>query len=136
MEEHILDLGKRAWTYRRFGLTIVGTWVNVDQRWRPCMAVFREDHPEFRPCVIPIDNAWEWSDRIGTPYPRAAAIVLRLGIDPYNPDNVHKLIAMVNDRMHDLVTMPPRPTDAEEHADPVVALTIDSELSGKTEVEL
>lgn len=135
MEEHILDLGKRHWVSSRYGLTLIGTWVQLSSGWRPCIAVVRDGHPEFTPCVIPLDNAWHWSPRHGTPYPRAQAILIRLGVDPNNQDNVHKLIGFVNDRMHDLVTMPPRPPDAAEHAEPVAAVTIDGDV-GKTEAEI
>jgi len=135
LEEHILDLSKRLWSVNRYGLTLVGTWIRLDQRWRPCMAVLRTNQPQFRPCVIPLDTIWQWSG-IGDPYPRAEAMLPRLGIDPWNGDNVHKLIALVQDRMDDLIKMPPRPPEAEEHVDPVVEVTIDNEITGKTEVAL
>jgi hypothetical protein len=123
LEDHILDLDKRLWAHTRYGLTIVGTWVRIDRRWRPCMAIVRASG-EMRPCVIPLERAWQWSDLIGDPRGCAERILLRLGIDPLNPDNVDKLISLVNSRMGDLVTMPPRPADAEEHAAPVAELAI------------
>jgi hypothetical protein len=135
LEDHILDLDKRVWSHSRYGLTIIGTWVRIDGRWRPCMAIVR-NHADPRPCVIPLENAWMWSDEIGDPVMHAQEILLRLGVDPHNPDNVGKLVGLVNSRMQDLVAMPVRPPDAGEHADPVAELSINNELSGRTEVEI
>jgi hypothetical protein len=136
LEDHILDLSKRLWSTSRYGLTVIGTWVRLGGRWRPCMAILRENRPEFQPCVVPLDNAWQWSDAVGDPVPRAVAMLPRLGVDPTNPDNVHKLVSLVNSRMRDLVAMPPRPADAEEHANPVANVTLSSDLSGTIEVEI
>jgi len=89
-----------------------------------------------RPCVIPLEDAWRWSETIGSPAQPAVNMLLKLGIDPLNPDNVFKLVSLVNSRMADLVAMPPRPPDAEEHVDPVADVTLRNELTGTTEVEI
>ena len=123
------------WSVNRYGLTAVGTWAKIDERWRPAIVILRTNQPQYQPCVIPLDSAWQWSP-IGDPYPRARAMLPRLGIDPWNDDNVFKLISMVQDRMDDLVKMPPRPPEAEEHVDPVAEVTIDNPITGKTEVAL
>lgn len=99
------------------------------------MAIVRANG-DRRPCVIPLEDAWHWSDIIGDPRGYAERMLLRLGIDPGNPDNVDKLIGLVNARMADLVAMPPRPPDAEEHAEPVAELVIDNPLHERLEVEL
>jgi hypothetical protein len=136
LEKHILDLSKRNWSHSRFGLTAIGTWVRLDDRWRPCMAIVRNNAHTLRPCVIPLEDAWRWSDQEQKPELLAARFLGQLGIDPSNPDNRHRLIDLVNSRMVDLITMPPRPADAEEHDEPVVELTVVNSLTGKTEVEL
>ena len=136
MEEHILDLTKRHFSYSRYGLTLVGTWYRVDQAWRPCFAVFLNHAQRLRPAIIPLEHAWQWSDLIGEPQIRAAHVLGQLGVDPSNADNRNKLISLVNSRMQELVEMPPRPRDAEHHADPVAELTLNSELHGKIEVSL
>jgi hypothetical protein len=135
LEDHILDLDKRLWAVTRYGLVASGTWVKIDGRWRPCMAITRASGAP-RPCVIPLEDAWRWSETIGSPAQPAVNMLLKLGIDPLNPDNVFKLVSLVNSRMADLVAMPPRPPDAEEHVDPVADVTLRNELTGTTEVEI
>lgn len=100
------------------------------------MAILRDGHPEFKPCIIPLDLAWQWSDLSGNPYPRAYHMLPHLGVDPDNPENVHKLVSLVNSRIRDLIVMPPRSLDAEEHVEPVADVTINNEITGKTEVSL
>lgn len=136
MEEHILDLTKRQWSASRYGLTVIGTWVKIDQRWRPCMAVVKNDARQLLPCVIPLEKAWTWSETLGDPDTHAYNILLRLGVDPENPLNRNKLISLVNDNMQALIEMPPRPVDAEHHAAPVAEVTINNEVAGRTEVAL
>jgi len=136
LEDHILDLDKRHWAHTRFGLTAIGTWVRIDGRWRPCMAIVRADGRRTTPCVIPLEEAWRWSDIIGAPAEPAINILLNLAVDPGNPDNVFKLITLVNSRMADLVAMPVRPPSAEEHADPVAELTHGDVLNGSGKVEI
>jgi hypothetical protein len=88
------------------------------------------------PCVIPLENAWHWSETLGpNPDILAARMLLVLGVNP-SEDNRHKLIDLVNSRLHDLVVMPPRPADAEEHAAPLADFTIKNDISGTTEVSL
>jgi hypothetical protein len=97
--------------------------------------VISRGHP-LRPAVIPLEDAWRWSDLIGNPQVAAARVLSFLGIDHTNDDNRFKLIGLVNSRMQDLLSMPPRPQDAEEHAEPLLNLTTNDPLHGKIEVEL
>lgn len=134
MEEHVLDLTKRLWSFSKYGLTAVGTWVQIDHRWRPCMAIVKNSGP-MRPCVITLEDAWKWSDVIGEPVQHAIPFLLALGVNP-SPENVNKLIDLVNSRMADLVELPPRPDEAQEHAAPLADITIKNDLTGTTEVSL
>jgi len=62
-------------------------------------------------------------------------MLLMLGVNP-SLDNRNKLVSLVNSRMQDLVEIPPRPTDAQEHAAPVADFSIKNEMTGTTEVSL
>jgi hypothetical protein len=135
LEEHILDLDKRLWATSRFGLTAVGTWARIDDRWRPCMVILLNKSATLRPAIIPIDDAWKWSDIIGTPVPLATRMLGFLGVAG-TEENIFKLITLVNSRMQDLLSIPPRPRDAEEHAEPVAELTIDNPVHNKIEIEI
>jgi hypothetical protein len=134
LEDHVLDLSKRLWETSRFGLTAIGTWARIDDRWRPCMAIVL-NHGPLRPAIISVDDAWKWSDIIGTPQPLATRMLAFLGV-AVTEENLAKLITLVNSRMQDLLSIPPRPRDAEEHAEPVAELTINDEFNGRTEAEL
>ena len=90
---------------------------------------------QMRPCAIPLEDAWHWSDVLGDPDHYAARLLLVLGVNP-SPDNRHKLISLVNSRMQDLIEMPPRPADAEEHAAPVADIAIKNDITGTTEASL
>lgn len=109
----VIDLSKRAWTRHTKGLTLIGTWVvNEDDRWRPCMAIIRtgdEYNPAVVPCIVTMDNAWLWDERIGDPR-RAAhhatifADALRMEI---TPDNLILLAIVIGDHLDDLLHIPP-----------------------------
>lgn len=134
-----IDLARRAWTFRRRGLTAIGTWINTGQRWRPCLVIIRtgEELGEHTvPCVVTIDRAWIWSEDIGDIVAAAhmtAQFLHALRLEP-SSRNINRIRSLVHDLLGDLLTIPPRPpTDKEVVAEIIVT----DRASGRTrEVEL
>jgi hypothetical protein len=132
-----LDLTHRAWTASRDGLTAIGTWVRLEQRWRPCMALIRTGDDGSKraiPCVVTVDNAWIWSEEIGDPRRVARVVFLflqALRLDPDDERDHFKIISMVTDHLGDLMHIPPRPAFEADRATPVAEIVIDDHQSGK-----
>ena len=136
-----LDLSKRAWTRHTKGLTLIGTWiVNEDDRWRPCMVIIRtgdEYNPAVVPCVVTMDNAWLWDERIGDPRRaahHAAQFAEALRMEP-DVDNMIRLAMIIADHLGDLLTIPPF---SPLPGTPIAEVTISERDTGRVmrEVEL
>lgn len=120
MSEPVIDLAQRAFTFSRKGLTAIGTWIKIDGRWRPCMAIIRtgdELNPACRPCIVAADNAWIWDENIGDPRRTAHVVVdflKALRMDMNRPQDHIDLVLFVQDHLGDLLGIPPRPPQKGE----------------------
>ena len=141
MADPILDLNFRQWQDQRRGLIAVGTWVYVEDedtfgRWRPCMVLLRDKMPAgAKPCVVLLDNAWWWSDRIGNPDLIAhvvAAFLVNLGLDPYEADDHARVIDIVLKNLGALIAMPPAPAALVADREKVAEIRIRDSLTGHT----
>lgn len=131
----MLDLTNRHWTRTRGPVTVIGTWYrNSDARWRPCMVLIRtgeEMSDETVPCVIAMDRAWVWDERIGDPAEAARmcfafAEALRLGTEP---KTIIRLASIVHDLLGDLLSIPPwMPPFSEVMAE----VTVTNRTTGKS----
>jgi hypothetical protein len=111
-----IDLTKRAWTRTIGELTLIGTWLYQSEhmRWRPCLVLMRsgdEKSDHCIPCVVPLDNAWIWDERIGDPRTAVRTVheflaMLRLTQDPRN--NI-RIASLIHDHLDDLIAIPPYP---------------------------
>jgi len=133
----------------RRGLTAIGTWIYVDDedsygRWRPCMVILRDKMPAkgpkaAKPCVVLMDNAWWWSDRIGDPR-RVAHVVTafldNLGLDPYEAEDHARVIDIVLENLDALITMPPPPADLVVGNNKVAEISIRDSFGHTTEAEV
>lgn len=115
-----LDLNRRVWTFRRDGITAIGTWLRVEGTFRPCMVLIpggREYDDRLTPCVVTMDRAWIWSEEVGDPAEaaRTACQFARcLGLNENNPRTVIRLAMFINDHLGDLLSIPPyQNSDAE-----------------------
>lgn len=136
---HVIDLGRRAWTRHRGPLTLIGTWLRIDERWRPCMAIIRagdEFSDDVFPCIVTMDKAWIWSREVGDEI--LAGQTLAGFLDPLRltPDDrtIIWLYNLINDHLQDLLTIPPY---LPEQGDVTATISITDHRSGTTrEVEI
>lgn len=129
-----LDLNKRVWTFRRSGVTAIGTWVRVGDRFRPCMVLIpadREYDDRLMPCVVTMDRAWIWSEEIGDPAQAAATafqFAHALGFNAYDGPTVRRIAMFIADHLDDLLKIPPyQDSDAEV----VAEVTMTNPVTGK-----
>lgn len=108
-----LDLNKRVWTFRRHGVTAIGTWLRVEGRFRPCMVLIpadREYDERLMPCVVTMDRAWIWSEEVGDPA-QAAMMAFQfaqaLGLNAHDRRTVIRLAMFIADHLSDLLSIPP-----------------------------
>lgn len=136
---HTLDLGRRAWTRVRGQVTFIGTWLHVDGRWRPCMAIIRtgDEYSDFLvPCIVTMDKAWVWSREVGDEV--IAGQIMAGFLDPLRlPPDTRTIVWLyneINDHLQDLLTIPPyRP----ERGAVAAEIVITNHRSGRTsEVEI
>ena len=108
-----LDLNRRVWTFRRDGITAIGTWLRVEGRFRPCMVLIpadREYDDRLTPCVVTMDRAWIWSEEVGDPAEAARTafqFARCLGLAENNPRTIIRLAMFINDHLGDLLSIPP-----------------------------
>lgn len=104
-----------------------------------------DGHADAIPCVVTMDKAYLWSDKSGVGNPRAVANIVvnflyALRLDPFDPKNHVRVITLVTDHLHDLLTIPPRPRElfAEDmrRREPVAVLTVADSQGGRREVEV
>jgi hypothetical protein len=72
------------------------------------------DHQTVMPCIVQEQNAWIWSDTIGSIVDQesiAAQFACALGLPP-EPRSIHKVMSIVRDLVGDLANMPAMPDDA------------------------
>jgi hypothetical protein len=135
-----LDLTLRQFTRAAGVLLVIGTWLRDDEfQWRPALVLIRAADEGKRvpvPCVVPLANAWIWSEDIGDPRLAARAAyqfarALRLDDDPMNGP---RIAGIINDHLPDLVRIPPLPS-SERH-ERSVAEGLIRDLSAGTVTEL
>lgn len=126
-----LDLSRRVWTFRRDGITAIGTWIRVEGRFRPCMVLIpsgREYDDRLTPCVVTMDRAWIWSEEVGDPAEaaRTAHLFARcLGLNENNRRTVLRLAMFIADHLGDLLSIPPyQNNDVETVAEVTMTDTI------------
>ena len=122
-------------------MTAIGTWIYVDDpdsygRWRPCMVIRRDKRAAgAKPCVVLMDNAWWWSDRIGDPRRVAhvvTAFLIELGLDVYDADDHARIIDIVLQNLERLVAMPPAPAELVQSREKIAEIRIRDSLTGHT----
>ncbi|KQZ96833.1 hypothetical protein ASD74_06140 [Rhizobium sp. Root564] len=129
-----LDLNKRLWTFRKDGLMAIGTWIRMDDRFRPCMVLIpadREYDDRLTPCVVTMDRAWIWSEEVGDPAQAAHAafqFANTLGLST-DRRTVIRLAMFIADHLGDLLSIPPYTPDDQQT---VAEVTMRDPTSGRT----
>lgn len=118
-----LDLARYAWKQGHGDLTVYGTWYwdEDDKTWVPCLAIVPTlavlSFERVRPCLVPVDHAWAWSEEEGGwEYVAETAVKfassLRLVPDTRS---IVRVASLIRDHIEDLVKrIPPRLTDDYE----------------------
>ncbi|MFK4259049.1 hypothetical protein [Agrobacterium tumefaciens] len=135
-----LDLTKRVWTKRRGGIIAIGTWLRLEQRFRPCMVIIpadREYDDRLMPCVVTIDKAWIWSEDVGDPIQAAHTahqFAEILGLASHDKRTVIRLAMFIQDHLGDLLSIPPYQNPDQQTVaeitmrDPNTGRTVEAEI--------
>ena len=113
----ILNLDQRHFTQAHGDTTVIGTWYYDSQEGArlPCLVLvptYARGSQKVTPCIIPVKNAWLWSEEEGDPAYCAASVVafgMALGISVHNEVSCMLVLSLVRDHMGDLLAMPPAP---------------------------
>jgi hypothetical protein len=112
--DYALDLNRRHFTKTRGDITAIGTWLRLDQQWKPCMVLIPADtdyDDRLVPCVVTQDSAWMWSREVGDP---ASTVPLTRNFSqclrfPDDPRTLIKIASFIEDMLGDLLRIPPFP---------------------------
>lgn len=124
------------WTFGDF--RVILTWTLDDQR--PCMVLIpnRVNLADVTPCIIKMDEAYLWSDTIVGDIRHqersAGEFCIWMDFDPFSAGNRRRVITAIQNRLQDLLTMPPLTTDGKTAASATVLLT-DRNTGEVTEIE-
>lgn len=138
----MVDLTLRHFAKSRGEITGVGTWLKIDEQWRPAMVLLRAGHElnrDFTPYLITMDKAWIWDSTHGDGRQCAAqcfkiAQALRLDVD--DPRVIFRIRSFIDDHLHDLLTIPPLPPKARP-GKVIAEVTVTNRTTGATrEIEL
>lgn len=116
-----LDLTRHAFCRPHGDITVYGAWYG-DQR-RPALVLVPANHNDksrYAPFVVPLDNAWIWSEEVGDPalqVESAHDACRALGLDFLNRFTLLRILTAIRDNMGDLLKMPPMPTETVVVAD-------------------
>lgn len=116
LDRFALDLTRYHFRRDVRGYAIYGTWLMLpnNQPPMPCLAILpphHVSHERSTPAVVPVLNAWAWSEEHGDPSHAARttmAFLTAMGMK-VNPVSCMSLTMAIRDSLGDLLTMPPRP---------------------------
>lgn len=138
--QQILDLRLIHECWQFGDILCIMSWTLHDRR--PAMVLIPAHAPRnnesLTPCVIPVDMAYLWSDTVvGDPFHQersAGQFAIFLGMDPMDHGLRARIITIIQNRLQDLLTMPPMPDTGETAA--VADVSMRNLATGKiTEVE-
>lgn len=116
-----LDLAKRHFQHTINGIIVIGTWyLREGRRYEPCLVLLHSMRPiaagRTIPIIIPLSDAWRWAihGEVGDPLHCVMSMDewfrdgLLMGQVGNRKDHMRVLDA-VNQRLPDLINMPPKP---------------------------
>ncbi|MGP9790688.1 hypothetical protein [Roseinatronobacter sp. NSM] len=99
----------------RGDVLVYKTWLRRGGKWEPCLVLVPKgaiiSNQRITPCIVPLSRAHVWAEETGDFQDcliSAGMFCANLGYNPYNPRNPMKIIGIVRDCLHDLLTIPPR----------------------------
>jgi hypothetical protein len=113
-----IDLTRYQFKRELHGLALYGSWVfNEDQEsHEPCLVVINAVYPRaFKPVVVALSAAYLYNDARYMAR-RAREFVSLLGLHD-SMTTAHRVALLLEDHLHDLLMMPPNPTEAIVVAD-------------------
>lgn len=135
-----IDLSLRYFTHTHGDIFVIGSWVFMDGRNRPCLVLIRtgdEQSDHCIPCIVTVDKAWVWSEDVGDPREAARMaweFIQALRLDENDQRNFIRIASIIHDHLGDLLTIPPY---TPRLSDVVAELTVINQRTGKiTEVEI
>lgn len=112
---HALDLTTYHRVFSRGDVLVYATWLRRGGTWEPCLVLVPRNrilsNDTVIPCVVPMSTAFKWAEETGDfmdCLTTAGIFAANLGFNPFNPKNPFKIIGMIRDHLHDLLTIPPR----------------------------
>lgn len=123
LDRPAIDLSKRHFEGERNGIVYIGTWLNDTDhptRSEPCLVLLHAARPvkagRTVPIIIPLSECWRWAAHgdVGDPEHCADQIAawLRAGYLPGDPSSLRDMLGvmdLINSRLPDLISMPPKP---------------------------
>ena len=111
-----LDLTEWHRPPKRFGDVVVYyTWLRLADEWQACLALVpfgkMATSESVVPCIVPLATAHKWAEETGDfqdALITAGHFCANLGFNPFNRKNPLKIISIIRDNLHDLLTIPPR----------------------------
>lgn len=108
-----LDLRYRAWTKVHGDLTFIGSWMREENsQFTSVMVIVRtgeESSDHNIPCIVPVTEAWRWSEELGDPRgaARTTAEFLEALRMSFTKRNAIRLTSLIHDHIGDLLAIPP-----------------------------
>ena len=114
----VLDLTEWHKPPQRFSDVLVYyTWLRLADEWQACLALVPAasviGNDRVVPCIVPLATAHKWAEETGDFQDcliTAGIFCANLGFNPFNPKNPIKIISIIRDNLHDLLTIPPKDT--------------------------
>lgn len=142
-----IDLSRRHFQVDLHGIRVIGTWFREGRnRSEPCMVLLdpnakRRTGRRPVPVVIKLSESWRWAvhGEVGDPAHCVAQICdwLAMGILPGNPANKRDYMAVldaINQRLPDLIAMPPAPFEKGQVFGDLIATSRESGKKIESEV--
>lgn len=126
MSEHVLDLAKSHFTKRHGDITVYGTWLRTSEKWEPCLAIVRtgeELSAHTVPVVFTLSSAYIFDERHGD---AVKALLMTIGfaealrLNHTERKVIHRLYSIIHDHLGDLISIPPKPFEAETTSDLII----------------
>ena len=126
---------------RRFGDVLVYyTWLRLADEWQACLvlvpatSITRNDR--VVPCIVPMATAHKWAEETGDFQDcliTAGHFCANLGFNPFNPANPFKIISIIRENLHDLLTIPPKDASNSREKLIVADMEVTNHTTGKVE---
>lgn len=114
----LIDLDFKHATYVRGDITVILTWTLNNRRG--CMVLvpsFITRSQRIVPCIVRLEDAWRWDERIGDGAFCAEMCVEfapALGLSAFNTAHLRRIAGLINNHIGDLLAIPPMPESEME----------------------